>query len=108
MAVKPEGKGDYFDELETMTAEARVKYLNQKLSDTVDNAYRNALAIKKLFDNAGVKPSQVRTIKDLEKLPITRKNDIIEMQKVNPPYGGLSAIPAADIERVFISPGPIY
>ncbi len=64
--------------------------------------------MKKICDKAGVSPDQIRTIKDLAKLPVTRKTDLLEMQKADPPYGGVSAIPFEDIERVFISPGPIY
>jgi len=104
-----EGKQDeFFDELEIMPAEAREKYLNQRLSQTVDHAYRHAPAVKEIFDKAGVSPAQIRTIKDLERLPIIRKTDLIELQKVHPPYGGLLAIPPADVERIFISPGPVY
>jgi len=99
---------EFFDELETMSAEAREKYLNQRLSQTVDHAYRHAPVVKEVFDKAGVSPAQIRTIKDLEKVPIIRKTDLIERQKVNPPYGGFLAIPPEDVDRVFISPGPLY
>jgi phenylacetate-CoA ligase len=64
--------------------------------------------VKKLFDDAGVSPDQIRTVKDLEKLPVTRKTDLVEMQKENLPYGGVAGIPVENVERVFISPGPIY
>lgn len=101
-------RGDSFDELEIMSPEEREKYLNQKLSETVDNAYQNAPATREIFDRAGVSPSQIRTVKDLEKLPITRKTDLIELQKSKPPYGGFLTIPEEDVNRVFISPGPIY
>ena len=47
-------------------------------------------------------------IKDLEKLPITRKTELIELQKSKPPYGGFLAISPEDVDRVFISPGPVY
>lgn len=107
MAVK-DRPDEYFDELETMPPSKREKYLNEKLSLTVENAYLNASAVKKLFDKAGVSPAQVRRVKDLEKLPIIRKTDLIEMQKADPLYGGFLAIPPGDVERVFISPGPIY
>jgi phenylacetate-CoA ligase len=60
------------------------------------------------MDRAGIKPTAIRSIKDLEKLPVTRKTDVIELQKALPPYGGFLAIKSADVERVFISPGPIY
>lgn len=99
---------EFFDELEIMTPDAREKYLNQRLSETIDHAYRHAPVVKNTFDGAGVSPAQVRTVKDLEKLPIVRKTDIIELQKASPPYGGFVAIPPEDIERVFLSPGPIY
>ena len=99
---------EFFDELETMSPAAREKYLDQKLSETIDNAYLHAPAVKEIFDRAGVSPDLIRTVKDLEKLPITRKTDLIELQKTNPPYGGFLAIPTKDVERVFLSPGPIY
>ncbi|MBN1177390.1 MAG: AMP-binding protein, partial [Dehalococcoidales bacterium] len=105
MAVK---KDEYFDELETMSPEAREKHLNGRLAEHVKHAYKHSPAVKKLFDGAGVSPDQIRTIKDLEKLPITRKTDLVEMQKADPPYGGVAGIPNEDVERVFISPGPIY
>jgi phenylacetate-CoA ligase len=107
MAVES-GKDEFFDELEIMSPVAREEYFARKLSETVDHAYRYAPAVKKLLDRAGVSPAQIRRVKDLEKLPITRKTDLLEMQKENLPYGGVAAIPPEDIERVFISPGPIY
>lgn len=99
---------EYFDELETMAVAERDIYLNRKLYETVDNAYRLAPAAKKLLDKAGVTPQQIRTMKDLEKLPVTRKTDLIELQKNEPPYGGFLTIPPEDVERVFLSPGPVY
>jgi len=107
MAVNSK-QDEFFDDLEVMSAEARQKYQSQKLRQTVDHAYRNAPAARQILDKAGVSPGDIRTIKDLEKLPITRKTDLIELQKADPPYGGFLAIPPEDVERVFISPGPIY
>jgi phenylacetate-CoA ligase len=107
MALKlPEG--EYFDTLETMTPLARARYQARKLKETIAYAYERAPAVKKLFIKAGIAPGQVRRVADLEKLPITRKTDLLEMQKADLPYGGVAAIPPEDIERVFISPGPIY
>jgi len=103
------GKQDeFFDELEVMSAAVRQKYQSQKLRQAVDHAYRNAPATRQILDRAGVSHGDIRTLKDLEKLPITRKTDLIELQKAEPPYGGFLAIPPEDVERVFISPGPIY
>lgn len=105
----PEAKtGDFFDDLEIMPAEKRGGYLNQKLTEAIDYAYHHAPSAKEILDRAGVKPAQIRTIKDLQQLPITRKTELMELQKSKPPYGDFSTIPAEDVERIFISPGPIY
>jgi phenylacetate-CoA ligase len=107
MAVKDK-PDEFFDELEIMPADTREKYHNQQLSQTVDHAYRHAPAVKAIFDKAGVRPSQIRTVKDLEKLSITRKTDLIELQKKSPPYGGFLTVPPEDVDRIFLSPGPVY
>ena len=107
MAVTP-CPDEYFDHLETISASEREDYQNRRLASHIERVYRLAPAVKKLFDGAGLQPSDVTTIQDLEKLPITRKPDLIEMQKASLPYGGVSAIPVEDVERVFVSPGPIY
>jgi phenylacetate-CoA ligase len=107
MAVKSR-KDEFFDELETMSLAARRKYLDKKLSEKVAYAYKHAPAVKKLFDKAGITPAKVRKFKDLEKLPVTRKTDLLEMQKDALPFGGIPTVPPEKIERVFISPGPIY
>ncbi len=108
MAIISAKQDEFFDELETMPAEARRKYQDEKLSQAVAHAYHNAPAARELLDKSGVSPAQICTVKDLERLPITRKTDLIELQKAKPPYGGFLAIPPEDVDRVFISPGPIY
>jgi phenylacetate-coenzyme A ligase PaaK-like adenylate-forming protein len=56
-------KGEFFDELETMSPAARREYLDRKLAATVAYAYKHAPAVKKLLDNAGVGPEQIRYVK---------------------------------------------
>jgi phenylacetate-CoA ligase len=101
-------KGEYYDKLETMSPSARQQYLDKKLHEQVTYAYNHAPYVKTAFDKAGVKPGQIKSTKDLEKLPIIRKTDLLEIQKANLPYGGIIGMPKEDVERIFISPGPIY
>lgn len=109
MAVIPKFKrGEFYDDLETMTPTQRERYLNQHLADAVELAYYKAPTTKTMMDSAGLGPDDIKTIRDLEKLPITRKTDLIEMEKKHPPYGGLVTIPPEDVERVFVTPGPLY
>ncbi len=101
-------KGDFFDELEGMTLEKREQYQTKGLRKALAHAYAHAPSAKALFAQAGIKPTDVKTVKDLAQLPITRKGDLIRLQQSQPPYGGFLAVPLAEVERVFITPGPIY
>lgn len=99
---------DFYDAAETVPPKERHTMLEKRLRLVVSRAYWLAPATRAIMDRAGVKPSDIRTYRDLEKLPVTRKTDLIEWQKKDPPYGGFLAIPREEVERVFISPGPIY
>jgi phenylacetate-CoA ligase len=102
------GQSEFYDEVEIIPTELRERCLNQRLYQAINHAYRNAPAARTILDQAGVSPLQVKTIKDIQKIPITRKTDLIRMQREKPPFGGFLAIPTEDIDRIFISPGPIY
>lgn len=95
-------------QLETIPHQKRIGYLNQKLRGIVQYAYKNSTAIKNKFDSAGLKPRDIQTIKDLEKVPITKKTELMKLQHKNPPFGGFEGISISEMRRIFISPGPIY
>ena len=96
----------FYDPLETRDPEEREADLMDKLARQVAHAketthyYFQALA--------GVNPFDCVTREALAKLPLTRKRDLIELQKKAPPFGGLNSLPRSKAKRVFSSPGPIY
>jgi len=94
--------------LETMPQKKRLEYLNQKLRGIIQYAYKNSVAFKNKMDSVGLKPKDIQTIKDLEKIPITKKTELMELQKKNPPFGGFAALPITELRRIYISPGPIF
>jgi len=97
----------YFDELETMTDGARKKYQSAMLAGAVRRAYEKSVSVRGILDGAGVKPQDISTPADLQKLPIMRKNDLIDLEKKHL-FGGFLTIPVEDVGRIFISPGPVY
>ena len=98
--------GDYFDKLETRTAEERHEETIGILRKTIDLAQRNTTYFaKKLQD---ISANEIKDLGDLSKLPITRKADLIEQQKNQPPFGGMNAVETGNLRRIFSSPGPIY
>ena len=82
--------------------------INQKLRDHLAYAYANASAVKALFDESGLKPEDIQTVADLPKLPVTSKDKFAEMQQNNPPFGGWLGVPIESLDRIYLSPGPIY
>jgi len=100
--------GFFKKNLETMDSEKRFEYLNRRLRGIAQYAYKHSPAIKNKMDAAGVKPRDIQTVKDLEKLPITKKTELMELQKKNPPLGGFEGVPLHALRRIYISPGPLY
>jgi phenylacetate-CoA ligase len=85
---------------ETMTRREMQELQLDRLKKTVRYAYNNSPFYKAKFDAAGVKPSDVRTLKDIEKIPFTVKSDLRD----NYPFG-LSAVPMDKVVRIHASSG---
>jgi phenylacetate-CoA ligase len=58
------------------TSDRLRKYQNKMLKRIVKYAYDNVPFFHEKFDELKIKPDDVRTVEDLEKLPIIRKDDI--------------------------------
>ncbi len=97
--------GKYFDELETRSAAAREAALLADLPRQIAHAKNNAPGFRRILK--GVEPARVNSREALAGLPVTRKSDLVDLQKLDPPLGGLNATPLAKLSKIFISPGPI-
>ncbi len=82
--------------------------VNEKLKHIIQHAYANALAVKEIMDEAGVSPDDIQTVADLDKIPVTSKDRLAELQAAAPPFGGFLAVPLNTLQHVFFSPGPLY
>jgi len=100
------GKEFYDAAVETMPYEDRERYINRQLREIIKYAYDNAPAVRRKMEQSGTTPNDISSVKDLVKIPITRKDDFSELQKLDPPFGGFLAL--SETKEIFISPGPIY
>ena len=101
-------KEELYSSEEAMSAEERERYYNEKVSQLVQFAHKNSPEVKERLDKAGVKPSQIRTTKDLELIPFLTRDGLIELQEKGPPFGGLLAVPVESLYKILYSPGPFY
>jgi len=96
----------FFDALETRNPDSRERDLLAALPAQIAHAKAKAPYYARVL--ADVNPAAVSSRAALAALPVTRKSDLIDLQKKAPPFGGLAAIPPGAAARVFMSPGPIY
>lgn len=78
-----------------------------RLRENQAEAYKRATAIREFFDRAGVRPEDLRSAQDLSRLPVLKKEQLLDRQRESPPFGGFLAAREEDIARIFVSPGPI-
>jgi phenylacetate-coenzyme A ligase PaaK-like adenylate-forming protein len=98
---------EYFDEKETMSRTKREAYQNKRVAEMVRAGFERSKRIRSIFQERGMKPADIRTVRDLVKLPIISREQIVEIEAEDPPFGGLCDS-VAQIERIFTSPGPVY
>lgn len=97
---------EHYDSLETRDPGEREKSLMAALPGHLAHAKLNAPGWSRIL--ADIDPRSVRDRATLAGLPVTRKSDLPSLQKAARPFGGLNAIPAGRMGRIFVSPGPIY
>jgi phenylacetate-coenzyme A ligase PaaK-like adenylate-forming protein len=100
--------GYYIPALETMTPGARCELLRGRLKDTLRLAAGKTSQFAGRLETAGLTLDDLIEPENLVRLPPLRKRELPELQRVDPPFGGLVAVPSCELQRIFVSPGPIY
>ena len=96
----------HYDTLETRSPAEREKALMQALPQQLANAKENAPFFASWLKD--VDPASVTSRAALARLPVLRKAMLGEVQKKQPPMGGLITVPMSKVRHVFMSPGPIF
>jgi phenylacetate-CoA ligase len=87
---------------------AYAEWLFPAVHKAIRRAYRNAPGFRARMEAAGLRPRDLRSPADLQRLPVLRKDDLLQRQQADPPFGGMLMIPMERLRRAFQSPGPIY
>src|SRR5882762_9733577 len=98
--------GPHYDALETRPPEQREVALMAALPGLVAHARAHAPSFARIL--ADVEPGDVVDRAALAALPVTRKGDLVALQRQDLPFGGLAALAPGAFARIFASPGPIY
>ncbi len=87
-------------EIEKIDRKALREMQLERLKYTVHYAYENVPMYRRRFDEIGLRPEHIRTLKDIELIPYTTKDDLRE----NYPFG-MFAVPMKKIVRLHASSG---
>jgi phenylacetate-CoA ligase len=88
------------EEFETLPREALEALQLKRLVATAERVYATVPFYKKKLDEYGIKPSGLKSLKDLQRLPFTNKIDLRD----NYPFG-LFAVPMEQVVRIHASSG---
>lgn len=100
--------GFYNPVMETMAPAGRRQFLQGRLQESLHHAAKHTPHLAARLNAAGLTLDQLAEPEDLSRLPPLRKRELPGLQRQAPPFGGLLAVPAELLQRLFISPGPIY
>ena len=100
----------HFDALETRSPAAREAAQMAALPGQIRHAQQSSAAMRRILGE--VDAGRVSSRAALAGLPVTRKSDLLELQKAGrpaDPFGGFATVvKGPQMPRIFASPGPIY
>ncbi|WP_396613504.1 phenylacetate--CoA ligase PaaK (plasmid) [Haloferax sp. S1W] len=89
-----------FDSMETASRSELREVQDQRLQETVQNAYENVDFYRETFDELGLEPGDIEGVEDLSKLPFTTKEDFRDHYPT-----GMFAREMDDVVRIHASSG---
>src|SRR2546429_4536013 len=98
---------EVYSPTETLAPSERCQHQESWLRKLAEHAFANAPATRRKLEAAGLGPADLGYLDRLPRVPITRKDDLIELQAAEPPFGGLLGVPLQKLRHIFQSPGPI-
>jgi phenylacetate-CoA ligase len=80
---------------------------DERVFDVLRPAAHVVPALAARLAEAGLVPDDLVDVAAVDRLGVLSKDDLIDLQAKDPPFGGFLA-PGATLRRIFQSPGPIY
>ena len=95
-----------FSKLEVQSHESRTSFISDFLPKLIETAKRKTLGFKENLE--AINPKDIKTVEDLQMIPVLRKSELSNKQKLFPPFGGFERTEQQNTTHFFQSPGPIY
>jgi phenylacetate-CoA ligase len=86
---------------------AYVRRCDERVAAVLPDAARRVHVFAARLAQAGLRPDDLVDVAALDRLPVMSKDELVDLQAAEPPFGGLLAA-GASVRRLFQSPGPLY
>jgi phenylacetate-CoA ligase len=86
---------------------AYVRRCDERVAAVLPDAARRVHVFAARLAQAGLGPDDLVDVAALDRLPVLSKDELLDLQAAEPPFGGLLAA-GASVRRLFQSPGPLY
>jgi phenylacetate-CoA ligase len=97
---------EFYDSLETRSVDERAQAQFEAIRAQIAHVQNNTLAYAESLKD--IDATSIVDAGTYSALPLTRKSELIELQKSARPFGGYTANNVPQYSQVFASPGPIY
>ena len=74
-------KGLFMEKIEYLTRNEIEKLQSSRLIEEIKYVYENQKPYREKMDTANIKPSDIKSIRDISKLPFTTKHDLLKSHK---------------------------
>ncbi len=96
----------HYDDLETRDPREREEALFAVLPAHLERVRARSPALAARLE--GFASAEIGDRGSLARLPVLRKPELAERQRLEPPFGGFAAAGPGEVAHVFASPGPLY
>jgi phenylacetate-CoA ligase len=80
----------------------------KRMREVYTEAVAWAPALRARFEAAGLSPERLQSVEDLNRLTVLKKERLMELQQLQPPFAGYLACRPEEIGHIYVSPGPIF
>ncbi|WP_051184962.1 phenylacetate--CoA ligase family protein [Desulfatiglans anilini] len=91
--------------LETLPRDQLQELQLQRFQERMAYVYERSPMYRRKFDEAGIKPADIRSLEDISRIPFTVKEELRESQAQHPPWGDFMCVPPEEGVRVFQTTG---
>jgi phenylacetate-CoA ligase len=105
--TREDRQSGYYSELETESPQARQERKWTAALEAMQLAWDHVGEFRSRLEGAGLRPEDIRSQEDWQKIPVLHKKDIISLQASGAKLQEMLACQVGELGRIFLSPGPI-